>query len=426
MTRSTLSKPASKKSKVSTPSPKLFSRKQDIIPKPPLPPDTNVPDSTPPTKGMTRILDLSPPTTTLSATCSSASNHSSMALLTRTPSTPIPLTDLPIEATDKPSVLTVPSSPISHGKTTHTTREHSFTLNLICLSLTTLNHRLATLQHRHEHDFAVLTVQTGLTDVNLDTPFLHKFFRDHVDSCIHRNSSVLQIKLIRHYSEFVKPYINEFIDPRLNEGTQKLKHTHHTVTDLKERLLKNAGNTEELTTSMPTLLNQHDITCDTAIKNTEKHMLFERQFRRINQNVTTIDNIMIVANLPSMTATIKRHIRKLADLLKHFADIHNSLNNITRTDNNTHELFLIGSLLDNTILNFQNNVNTNAAMSDLNIQRLTVVSPDNVATTIHQLETKLPFIAKQVTTTDIIAENFHKSTNATINKLHATVHFVEN
>ena len=109
-----------------------------------------------------------------------------------------------------------------------------------------------------------------------------------------------------------------------------------------------------------------------------------------------MDNIMTVANLPSMIVTLKTHTTKLADLLKNFAEIHNSLNNnITRTDNNTHGLSLLGPLLDNKLTDFQNNINITAANSDLNTQRLTVVISDNVATTIHQLEEELNFIIKK-------------------------------
>ena len=62
-------------------------------------------------------------------------------------------------------------------------------------------------------------------------------------------------KLIRNYSEFVKPFINEFVDPRLKDANQNIKGTNDTVKDIEEGLLKYADNIEGLTTSMTKLLN---------------------------------------------------------------------------------------------------------------------------------------------------------------------------
>ena len=213
MTRSNPSKLASKKSKVTTPSPKLFRRKQDITPKPLPPPDPNVLVSTPPTKGITTILDQSPPTKSHPTTCGSTPNLSSPALLTKTPSTQIALTNLPIEDTTKPSVLTVALPLTTQEQTTLIISEHPLTPNPISFTLTTLDHRITTLQHRHEHDFSVITKQTGLPDMKSETPSVHQLICVHIDAYIQKKSSVMQIKPIRHYSKFVERYINKFIDP---------------------------------------------------------------------------------------------------------------------------------------------------------------------------------------------------------------------
>ena len=94
-----------------------------------------------------------------------------------------------------------------------TNRFITLTPNPITFTLTTLDHRITTLQHRHEHDFSMLTKQTGLTDMKSETPSVHQLICDHIDAFIQKQSSVVQIKPIRHYSEFVERYIKEFIDP---------------------------------------------------------------------------------------------------------------------------------------------------------------------------------------------------------------------
>ena len=192
MTRSNPSKNTSKKTKVITSSPKQSRKKQDIIPTPPPPPYTTDPESRPQIKGITTALDLSPPITTLPVICVSTNSHSSEANLSTTPDTSIQSNDLPIEATYNSSVLTVTSSLTTQGTTTQTSSTHTSTINPITITLTTLDHRLTTLQNLYAHEFSVLTERNGLTDVNSHTLSVHKIIRDHVDACIHRNSSVLQ------------------------------------------------------------------------------------------------------------------------------------------------------------------------------------------------------------------------------------------
>lgn len=68
-----------------------------------------------------------------------------------------------------------------------------------------------------------------------------------------------------------------------------------------------------------------------------------------------------------MARKLKTNTTKLADLLLQFTELHSSLNNnITRTDNSTHELSLMVPRLDNRIKTFQTNLNTNTANSDFN------------------------------------------------------------
>ena len=206
----------------------------------------------------------------------------------------------------------------------------------------------------------------------------------------------------------------------------KIKDTNDTVKDIKERILYYAGNNEQLTTSMTSLLNQHEMTREMAIKNTGKDLFFERQSKQTNQNITTMDHIITVDNLPSMTATVKEYTIKLADLIKYIADLHNSVNNsTTKTNHNTHGLHLLGPILDNKHSEFQTSINTNATSTNINTQRLTVVDKYNVTTTIYQLDVELMFTAKQETTTNITAEDFQQNKNAAINKLQTTVNFVE-
>ena len=78
----------------------------------------------------------------------------------------------------------------------------------------------------------VLTKQTDLINVNSDTPSVHKLIRDHVNACYHRNSSVINNTFIRYYSEFFKSFVNELVDPRLNDAKQNLKERNDTVHDI--------------------------------------------------------------------------------------------------------------------------------------------------------------------------------------------------
>ena len=80
----------------------------------------------------------------------------------------------------------------------------------------------------------------------------------------------------------------------------------------------------------------------------------------------------------------------------------------------------MGPHLDNKLIDFKNNLNTNTANFDLNTQCLTVLRPDNVTNTVRN-----NLHRQKIVNTDITTEDFHTSTNDTINKLNATVQFIE-